>query len=207
MQALETVGLASIAKKRAKTYSLGMKQRLGLALALVGSPDVLLLDEPFNGLDPQAVREVRTTIMDLARTRSITVFISSRVLDQLERMVTCYGVIRDGCLVREMTAAEVDTECTDYLSIRAAAPQLALACLQDAFPQAAFSIMPDDVIRAEGDMTPEQAGTALSKAGIAVSELFVHERDIEELFVGLMDDDVSAEAGRMRVSMGGGQDA
>lgn len=207
MQALETVGLAPVAKKRAKTYSLGMKQRLGLALALVGSPDVLLLDEPFNGLDPQAVREVRTTIMDLARTRSITVFISSHVLDQLERMVTCYGVIRDGRLVREMTAAEVDAECADYLSIRTAEPQLALACLQDAFPQAAFSIMPDDVIRSEGDVTPEQAGAALSKAGIAVSELFVHERDIEELFVGLMGDDVSAEAGRIHVQMGGGQDA
>ena len=207
MQALETVGLASVAKKRAKTYSLGMKQRLGLALALVGSPDVLLLDEPFNGLDPQAVREVRTTIMDLARTRSITVFISSHVLDQLERMVTCYGVIRDGRLVREMTAAQVEAECADYLSIRAAAPQLALACLQDAFPQAAFSIMPDDAIHAEGDVTPEQAGDTLSQAGIAVSELFVHERDIEELFVGLMGNDVSAEAGRVRVSMGGGQDA
>ena len=193
LEALEIVGLAAVAKKRAKTYSLGMKQRLGLALALVGSPDLLLLDEPFNGLDPQAVREVRTTIMNLARVRSLTVFISSHVLDQLERMVTCYGVIRDGRMVRQMTAAEVEAECADYLSIRTPEPQLALAELQDAFPQAAFSVMPDDAIRAEGGVTAEQAGYALSRAGIAVTELFVHERDIEELFVELMGaDPVSA---------------
>ena len=125
MEALEIVGLASVAKRRAKTYSLGMKQGLGLAIALVGSPDLLLLDEPFNGLDPQAVREVRTTIMNLARVRSLTVFVSSHVLDQLERMVTCYGIIRDGRLVREMTAAEAleagdDGSCANLLEARRA---------------------------------------------------------------------------------------
>ena len=196
LDALETVGLAYVAKKRAKTYSLGMKQRLGLALALVGSPDLLLLDEPFNGLDPQAVREVRTTIMTLARVRSLTVFVSSHVLDQLERMVTRYGVVRDGRLVREMTAAEVDAECADYLSVRAADPQLALARLEDAFPHARFSIMPDDAIRAEGGVAAEEAGEALAQAGIAVTELFVHERDIEELFVGLMGDEPARGGGR-----------
>ncbi len=192
MNALEIVGLASVAKKRVKTYSLGMKQRLGLALALVGSPDLLLLDEPFNGLDPQAVREVRTAIMTLARVRSLTVFVSSHVLDQLERMVTRYGVIRDGRLVCEMSAADVDVECADYLLIRAASPQLALAKLQDSFPDARFSVMEDDAIRAEGEVSAEDAGRALAEAGIPITELFVHERDIEELFVGLM---------------GGGQDA
>ena len=85
LDALRIVGLEEVAKKRAKTYSLGMKQRLGLALALVGSPDLLLLDEPFNGLDPQGVRELRTTIVELAQLRNLTVFISSHVLDQLER--------------------------------------------------------------------------------------------------------------------------
>ena len=146
-------------------------------------------------------------------------FISSHVLDQLERMVTRYGVIRDGVLVREMTAEEVDRECADYLSIRVTEPQVALAKLQDAFPQAKFAILPDNSIRADitsGDMVsgqvacranatsgqgtyhadgstrsalnldPNQVGYVLSGAGIAVSELYVHERDIEELFVRLM---------------------
>lgn len=205
---LRIVGLENVARKRAKTYSLGMKQRLGLALALVGSPDLLLLDEPFNGLDPQAVRELRTTIIDLAQMRNITVFISSHVLDQLERMVTRYGVIRDGVLVREMTAEEVDAECADYLSIRVAEPQVALAKLQDAFPQAKFAILPDNSIRADitskqttcstngqtrshGNLDPNQVGYVLSQAGIPVTELYIHERDIEELFVGLMGADSS----------------
>lgn len=203
LDVLRIVGLENVAQKRAKTYSLGMKQRLGLALALVGSPDLLLLDEPFNGLDPQAVRELRTTIIDLAQMRNITVFISSHVLDQLERMVTRYGVIRDGVLVREMAAEEVDAECADYLSIRVAEPQVALAKLQDAFPQAKFAILPDNSIRADitskqttcsaneqtrshGNLDPNQVGYVLSQAGIPVTELYIHERDIEELFVGLM---------------------
>ena len=208
LDVLRIVGLENVARKRAKTYSLGMKQRLGLALALVGSPDLLLLDEPFNGLDPQAVRELRTKIIDLAQMRNITVFISSHVLDQLERMVTRYGVIRDGVLVREMTAEEVDAECADYLSIRVAEPQVALAKLQDAFPQAKFAILPDNSIRADitskqttcstngqtrshGNLDPNQVGYVLSQAGIPVTELYIHERDIEELFVGLMGADSS----------------
>lgn len=208
LDVLRIVGLENVAQKRAKTYSLGMKQRLGLALALVGSPDLLLLDEPFNGLDPQAVRELRTTIIDLAQMRNITVFISSHVLDQLERMVTRYGVIRDGVLVREMAAEEVDAECADYLSIRVAEPQVALAKLQDAFPQAKFAILPDNSIRADitskqttcsaneqtrfhGNLDPNQVGYVLSQAGIPVTELYIHERDIEELFVGLMGADSS----------------
>ena len=195
LDALRVVGLTEVAKRRAKTYSLGMKQRLGLALALVGSPDLLLLDEPFNGLDPQAVRELRTTIIDLAQMRNITVFISSHVLDQLERMVTRYGVIRDGVLVREMTAEEVDQECADYLSIRVANSQLALAKLQDLFPKASFNIMADDAIRAEGPLNPNQIGYALNEAGIPVTELYVHERDIEELFVTLMGEDTSKGGG------------
>ena len=202
LDALRLVGLENVARKRAKTYSLGMKQRLGLALALVGSPD-LLLDEPFNGLDPQGVRELRTTIVELAQLRNLTVFISSHVLDQLERMVTRYGVIRDGVLVRELTAEEVDAECADYLSIRVADPQVALAKLQDAFSQAKFAILPDNAIRAEGGLNPQQVGYVLSEAGIAGGELYVHERDIEELFVGLM----GAEPLSERDGKGGGRHA
>lgn len=186
LEALDIVGLSSVAKKRTNSYSLGMKQRLGIALALVGSPDLLLLDEPFNGLDPQAVREVRTTIMRLARMRSITVFVSSHVLDQLERMVTHYGVVREGRLVREMSAEEVDRECADYLCIGSTAPQIALARLQDRFPDAGFSVMENDDIHASGDLSPEDVGRVLAEAGIPISKLYMHERDIEELFVELM---------------------
>ncbi|MBS6940257.1 MAG: ATP-binding cassette domain-containing protein [Slackia piriformis] len=204
-EALAMVGLADAAKKRAKSYSLGMKQRLGLALALVGSPDVLLLDEPFNGLDPQGVRSMRDLIASLSRDRAITVFVSSHVLDQLERIVTRYGVLREGRLVKELSAEEVEHACADYVRIRCAAPQFALAALQEACPEGRFVAMADDSIRAFG-IEPEQAGRALFSADIAVGELSVQGRDIEELFIGLMGEQDAPESGA-RAAKGGGRRA
>ena len=110
-QLLCIVGLTAAGKKPAKSYSLGMKQRLGLALAMLGSPDVLLLDEPMNGLDPEGVREMRNLIIRLNEQRGITVVVSSHVLDQLGRMATRYGVINEGRMVGEMTADEVTQAC------------------------------------------------------------------------------------------------
>ena len=107
---------------------MGMKQRLGLALALLGDPDLLLLDEPLNGLDPEGAREIRRLIMQLNDQRGITVVISSHVLEQLGKMATRYGVIREGHMVRELTAADVDQECSDARPSRfaGALPQPAL---------------------------------------------------------------------------------
>lgn len=213
-EALSMVGLADVAKKRVKSYSLGMKQRLGLALALVGSPDLLLLDEPFNGLDPQGVREVRDLVTTLARDRGVTVFISSHVLDQLERMVTRYGVLREGRLVKELSAEEVERACADYVLVRCTAPQLAVVALQDAAPEARCALMEDDAIRVQGIDT-ETAGRALAAAGVVVTELSVHENDIEDLFIDLMGGKDDAESAapasravaRMSSSKGGGRRA
>ena len=199
--ALGCVGLDDAARKRAKTYSLGMKQRLGLALALVGGPDLLLLDEPFNGLDPQGVRDIRTLILQLNETRGVTVFVSSHVLDQLARMVTRYGVIREGKLVCELTAAEVERDCSDYLSIRTPQSARALAVLQEAFPQVTCMVMPDGEIRAAVELAPEDAANVLVGAGIPLAGLGVHGRDIEEFFVELMGIE-TADAGK-----GGGRRA
>lgn len=185
-RALEQVGLAEVARKKAKAYSLGMKQRLGLAMALVGSPDILMLDEPFNGLDPQVVREVRSLIVRLAETRGVTVFISSHVLDQLERMVTRYGVIREGRMVRELTAADVERECSDFLQVETANPKRALAVLQERFPALRFQAMPDASLRAFGGADAAAVGAALAEQGIAVSGLYAHKRDLEEFFVEMM---------------------
>lgn len=203
-EALDLVGLGEVMGKRAKTYSLGMKQRLGLAMALVGSPDLLLLDEPFNGLDPQGVREVRTLVMRLVQARGITVFISSHVIDQLERMVTDYGVIRAGRLVRTVTADEVAAACADYLLVRCDRPPLALSVLTDAFPQARFAVMEDDAVRVEGGVAGEAVGRVLADAGIAVAELRSHSRDIEEYFVELMGDE---PVGGSSPAKGGGRRA
>ena len=185
-EAVAAVGLGEASRDRAKGYSLGMKQRLGLALALVGRPDVLLLDEPFNGLDPEGVRLVRSLLVRLAEQRGTAIVVSSHVLDQLERMVTRYGVIRAGRLVAEMTAEEVEEACTDYLCVETADGPRALAVLERAFAEASFMVMPDEAIRVTGPVDGDAVGQALLAAAVPVRGLYTHTRDIEDYFVELM---------------------
>ena len=110
-QLVKLVGLENTGRKRAKNFSLGMKQRLGIAMALAGNPDFLVLDEPTNGLDPQGIIEMRELILKLNREQGITVLISSHILDELSRLATHYGIIEEGRMVKEMSAAELDAAC------------------------------------------------------------------------------------------------
>ena len=108
---LHLVGLEKTGRKKVRNYSLGMKQRLGIAVALAGNPDFLILDEPTNGLDPQGIIELRELILKLNRQRQITVLISSHNLDELSRTATHYGFIVDGSMVKEITAEELAKSC------------------------------------------------------------------------------------------------
>lgn len=216
---VRAVGLDPAQRDRAGRFSLGMKQRLGLALALVGEPSVLLLDEPFNGLDPEGVRLVRELLVNLAETRQVVVLISSHVLDQLDRMATRYGVIREGRLVREVAADQVAADCTDYLCVETPDTPRALAVLQQRWPEAAFTVMPDNAIRVEAGgkaetltavarteaSTAEEVGRVLLAADVPVSGLYTHSRDIEEYFVALMGGTASVRGGDME-GRGGGED-
>lgn len=108
---LAFVGLENTGKKKVRNFSLGMRQRLGIAIALCGEPDLLMLDEPVNGLDPQGIIEIRELILRLNRERQITVLISSHILDELSRLATHYGFIDKGSMVREISADELEAEC------------------------------------------------------------------------------------------------
>lgn len=108
---LKLVGLDNTGRKKAKNFSLGMRQRLGIAVALCGSPDFLVLDEPINGLDPQGIIEIRELILKLNREQKITVLISSHILDELSRLATHYGFIDSGSIVREMSAEKLEIAC------------------------------------------------------------------------------------------------
>ena len=112
---LHLVSLGDTGKKKAKNFSLGMRQRLGIAIALAGNPDFLVLDEPVNGLDPQGIIEMRELILKLNREHGITVLISSHILDELSRLATHYGFIDGGRMVKEMSAEELEKRCRKCL--------------------------------------------------------------------------------------------
>ena len=108
---LKLVGLEKAGKKKVRKYSLGMKQRLGIAIALAGDPDFLILDEPINGLDPQGIIEMRNLLLKLNREKQITILISSHVLEELSRLATHYGIMDQGKIVKELSAEELEAAC------------------------------------------------------------------------------------------------
>ena len=183
---LNLVGLSDTGTKKVKGFSLGMKQRLGLALALVGGPDLLLLDEPLNGLDPEATRAMRNTLVQLNRERGVTIVISSHVLDQLNRVATRFGVVRDGAMVKEFTEGELHAACGSSIRVRTADTARALAILEERLAGATFRAEPDGAVLVSGGVDVEDVSRILHESDQAVLELSVRERDIEDYFVELM---------------------
>ena len=114
---LKLVGLEETGKKKAKDFSLGMRQRLGIAIALAGDPDFLILDEPVNGLDPQGIVEIRELILRLNRERQTTVLISSHILDELSKIATHYGFIDSGRILKEVSKAELEAACRKCIHV------------------------------------------------------------------------------------------
>jgi ABC-2 type transport system ATP-binding protein len=114
---LKLVGLADTGNKKAKNFSLGMRQRLGIAFSLVGDPEFLVLDEPINGLDPQGIMEVREMLIKLNQEKGITILISSHILDELSRLATHYGFIERGHVIKEMSAEELDKTCRTSIHV------------------------------------------------------------------------------------------
>lgn len=123
---LKIVGLENTGKKHVKKFSLGMKQRLGIALALVGNPDLVILDEPINGLDPQGIVEVRAVIETLNKEQGITFIISSHILEELSKIATKYGIIHNGVMLQEMTREQLMEKCGEYIELRT--PDTKQAC-------------------------------------------------------------------------------
>ena len=186
-EVLRLVGLDYVERKKVRGFSLGMRQRLGLGMALLGNPDLLLLDEPFNGLDPEATRSLRNLLVHLNEVLGVTMVVSSHVLDQLDRMVTRYGVIADGRMVREMTAEQVQSECGESLLVRTGDPARTLAMLEESFPAVAFRMEPDHAIVLSGALDAEAIAQALRASGQVILEFSPRRRDLEDYFVSLME--------------------
>ena len=183
---LETVGLSPKEKKPVKHYSMGMKQRLGVGLALLGGPDLLLLDEPINGLDPEGIREMRELLLRLNRERGLTILVSSHILGELGKIATRYGIIQEGRMVEQITAGELEQKCTDYLHLRTDQPQKAAALLERELRLTRWEMRPEGEIRIYEAADAKAVGRVLAQAGISVEEMGLHRQDLEGYFLERM---------------------
>lgn len=182
---LDMVGLSDVGKKKTKKFSLGMKQRLGIAMALIGEPDFLVLDEPINGLDPQGIAEVRDIILRLNRERNMTILISSHILEELSKISTDYGIIHNGCLLQELTREELMEKCSDRIEItlnqaKAAVPVLDGLGIKD------YRVVDRDHIHIFERLDESgQINMELAKAGITVTEIAKTSEELESYFLNL----------------------
>ena len=183
---LDTVGLSPKEKKPVKHYSIGMKQRLGVGLALLGGPDLLLLDEPINGLDPEGIREMRELLLRLNRERGLTLLVSSHILGELSKIATRYGIIQQGRMVEQITAGELAQKCTDYLHLQADQPEKAAALLERELHLSRWEMRPEGEIRIYEAVDTKAVGQILTQAGIAVEEMGLHRQDLEGYFLERM---------------------
>ena len=183
---LELVGLAKTGSKEARSFSLGMKQRLGIALAMVGKPRLLLLDEPFNGLDPAATHEMRESLQRLNREEGLTIVVSSHILDQLNRFATRFGVIDAGKMVMEFESSRMAEMSTKAVRVRCDDMERAAQVLASV-PGADIARAKDGAILVRGaEVADEDVSLALFNAGLRVIELVRTGQDVEEFFLGLM---------------------
>lgn len=179
---LERVGLGNTGTKKAGEFSLGMRQRLGIAVALLGNPEILILDEPINGLDPAGIKEIRDIIIAL-NNEGVTFIISSHLLDELAKVVTHYGIIADGSLIEEVSAKKLNDRCRKYVKITTNDNNFALALLRERLPDISAELRSDGLFLSNYlDQTPNMNKYLIGN-GVAVSEIALFESGFKEYFI------------------------
>jgi len=182
---LKTVGLSNVGKKKTKHFSLGMKQRLGIGMALVGEPDLLLLDEPINGLDPQGIAEIRDMIFKLRDEQNMTIIISSHILEELSKIATHYGIIHNGTLVQEITKEELMQRCGERMEIFLDDPKQALPVL-DQMGFKNYQVTDKNTIHIYERLDESAAvNMELAKAGVSVRGIGITSEELENYFLNL----------------------
>lgn len=182
---LDTVGLSDVGSKKVSKFSMGMKQRLGIALALVGRPDLVILDEPINGLDPQGIVEVRETIEELNRKYGVTFIISSHILEELSKIATSYGFLHQGTLLQQVTREELLTRCSERIELTTDHTERASAALEE-MGISNYKVVDVSTIQIferlddSGDIAME-----LMKKGIKVLAFSVRSENLEDYYLKL----------------------
>lgn len=186
-ETLEIVGLGALLhdKKHVGNFSLGMRQRMGIAMALIGNPELLILDEPMNGLDPAGIVEIRELILKLNRERNITFLISSHILSELSLVATKYGIISKGHILKEVTAAELQAELAKTTDITVDDPQSLGDVLSDILPREVIRYIPDGV-RLIGDIDLNRVLTAILGADMRITNINCHESSFEDYYLEMI---------------------
>ncbi len=180
---IDLVGLSGIGQRKVAQYSLGMKQRLGIAVALLGDPQFMVLDEPINGLDPEGVKGIRDLILYLNKEKGVTFLISSHILDELSKVVTKYGVIANGVLCEEITAEDLKKRCTSRLELVVDNVELAKKILYNFVTPEEVLSKDHKIIVMTGTERAGEMNQALIQAGVMVSFFNVHTFGFEEFFI------------------------
>ncbi len=185
---LEKVGLADVGKKKAKKFSLGMKQRLSIAIALIGSPDLLILDEPINGLDPAGIKEIRELLRSLNEEENITILISSHILGELSKLATRYGIINNGNLADEFTEEELNKRCKKCIKVEVDDIKKASYVVNEIIGSKDYKVFDNNVIciydclQNQGNINSE-----LIKNGVMVNSITMWGEDLEVYFMEMIE--------------------
>ena len=181
---LKIVGLADTGKKKVRNFSLGMKQRLGIAIALLNTPEFLILDEPINGLDPAGIKEIRNLIKTLNKEYGMTILISSHILEELYNTATDFILIDNGHIIEELSEAELNEKCKQHVEIKTMDPQKAIMVLENKLNTDNFKVMPDNTIQLYDHLDDlETIAAAMAEEKVLVTGLAVTGDTLEDYFL------------------------
>ena len=183
-EVLELVGLKDVEKKKVKNFSLGMRQRLGIANALMGNPKLLILDEPINGLDPMGIVEIRELLKKINKEKDMTILISSHILSELSELATTYGIISNGKLIEEITAKQLSKKCRQYIDLKVDNTARAVILLERELGISDYEVLEDSNIKVFSNLdNVGEINSLLSRSGIIVESISVKGENLEEYFM------------------------
>ena len=181
---LELVGLGTVGKKRVEKFSLGMKQRLGIAMALLSRPEVMVLDEPVNGLDPEGIVEVRKLLKKLSVEEGITILISSHILAELEELCTDFVILHEGKVVETLSAEELREKCRQYIAIKTDNIGETVATLEQKLGITEYKVVNGEEIHLSEQVEhPEKGAKTITDSGYILTKFVVVEEELEQYYL------------------------
>lgn len=186
---LKLVGLSDCQDKKVKDFSMGMKQRLGIALTLMGNPKILILDEPVNGLDPRGIADLRMILQKINKEKKITILISSHILNELYLLATDYIIIHNGEIIDTLTHEALDAKCQKYISIRMNDVAVGVSVLENELHTSRFRVMEDGMVHLYNDTDTTSVAQILQQHNILVTHIALCEQTLEEYYLTVIGGD------------------